>query len=197
MSVCLSVTCFKHFRFVWCCLRKKERQRCACVRARARVALLGGGGVESSSIQSGYPANRQRRSPRGDMCNRILAFINKKRSYYVDWVSSGERRLDRCNLEKKHCCFIAIKQPQRCGCLLVFLLGNKVETIQRVSHVWTLNGNFTRINSSIKSPLGVFIYALPSKPGPSFTVGRLNRRKNLQTVLVLLFWRGGKLWWTH
>ena len=35
---------------------------------------------------------------RGDMCNLILPFINKKRSYYVDWVSSGEHELGRCNL---------------------------------------------------------------------------------------------------
>lgn len=60
-----------------------------------------GGGSKSSSIKPGYPANRQRSSPRGDMCNLILVFINKKRSYYVDWVSSGEHELSRCNLEKK------------------------------------------------------------------------------------------------
>lgn len=39
---------------------------------------------------------------RGDMCNLILPFINKKRSYYVDWVSSGEHELGRCNLATKN-----------------------------------------------------------------------------------------------
>lgn len=68
---------------------------CMCGGVEVRGKGGGGGGSKSSSIKSGYPANRQRRSPRGDMRNLILPFINKKRSYYVDWVSSGEHELSK------------------------------------------------------------------------------------------------------
>lgn len=66
------------------------------------------------------------------MCNRILLFINKKRSYYVDWVSSREPGLGRCNLAKKERVSLSV-QPEQRASLCVFLVSNEVETIQRVS----------------------------------------------------------------
>lgn len=80
------------------------------------------GSSKSSSIKSSYPGDRQRRGPRRDMCNLILPFINKKRTYYVDWVSSEEHRLGRCNLMrgKKHSNFTPlIKKTIILNCLCV------------------------------------------------------------------------------
>lgn len=56
------------------------------------------------------------------MCNLIPPFINKKRSYYVDWVSSKAPGPGRFNLTAKNVSFI-IRATILPSCLFIYLVG--------------------------------------------------------------------------